>query len=163
MSELEDLKKENESLKLKILELEFAVKLARFMADTRAGTINKMVQEKIVEVREIISERDLVKKMLERIKMDNEKYEDLRDYLLKSFPHILKSPEKIDKNLEKNKIETKRDDGIDLSQTYVGENGQVYAPQHIIDVTMVVIEKLKKQIEDILGTDYIGEDDENLT
>ena len=92
--------------------------------------------------------------MLERIQVDNEKYDELQKYLMTSFPKILK----ITKKNEKEPSKQNRDD---LSQSYIDENGNMYAPKHIIDVAIVLMSKLKKQIEDILGKDYSNESDES--
>ena len=156
MSELEDLKKENEQLKTKNIELEFTSKLNRFLADQRAGTIRELLESQTELLRRTLhsDENKIILKMIERIKLDNEKYDELQKYLLKSFPKVLKVQKKDDKQKEKPKS-----DRDDLSQTYIDENGNVYAPQHIIDVAIILISQLKKQIEEILGNDYSSEED----
>lgn len=154
MSELDDLKNENKELKSKIVELELTSKLNRFLADQRAETIHKLLESQNAILRSKLQsdETKAIMQMIERIKMDNEKYDELQKYLMKSFPKILK----IKKNEDTQEPKETRDD---LSQSYIDENGNMYAPKHIIDVTITLMSLLKKQIEDILGTEPEEKDD----
>lgn len=154
MSELDDLKKENGELKTKNIELEFTSKLTRFLADQRAETIHKLLESHTELLKRTLhsDENKIILKMVERIKLDNEKYDELQKYLLKSFPKALKVK-------KKDETEQPKTDRDDLSQSYIDENGNMYAPQHIIDITIILMSALKKQIEDILGDDYSSEKD----
>lgn len=156
MSELEDLKKLNEELRAKIMELEFTSKLNRFIADQRADTINKLLESQTNFLKKTLmsDEKEIIRKMLKRIQVDNEKYDELQKYLMKTFPKILK----IKKNEDIKPQEQARDD---LSQSYIDENGNMYTPKHIIDVAMILMSQLKKQIEDILGNEYSDDDEES--
>ena len=147
MAELDDLKNENKELRSKVVELEFLSKLNRFLADKRADTIKELLESHNQFLKKAIltDEKLIIKQMLERIQIDNEKYDELQKYLMKSFPKILKITEKDEKQQT-----TNRDD---LSKSYIDENGNMYAPKHIIDVAIVLISQLKKQIEEIMGTD----------
>lgn len=155
MSELDDLKNENKELKSKILELEFTSKLNRFLADQRAETIHQLLESQNKQLKSKLqsNETKIIVQMLERIKSDNEKYDELQKYLIKSFPKILNIKKKDDTNQQ---ISTRED----LSQSYVDENGNMYAPKHIIDVTIILMSQLKKQIEDILGKNSSLENDD---
>ena len=156
MAELDDLKKNNEELRAKVMELEFTSKLNRFLADQRSETIRELLESQTALLKKTLmsDEKMIIRKMLERIQVDNEKYDELQKYLMTSFPKILK----ITKKNEKEPPKQNRDD---LSQSYVDEKGNMYAPKHIIDVAIVLMSKLKKQIEDILGKDYSNESDES--
>jgi hypothetical protein len=162
MSELDDLNKENEELKIKIVSLEFESKLNRFLADQRANTIEELLksQTKILKNKLQSDESKMILQLVDRIKMDNEKYDDLQNFLLKSFPKALKVTNQDNQDNQDNKdtISPKRND---LSQSYIDKNGIMYAPQHIIDVTIILIAHLKKQIEDMLGESDSNQDDKN--
>jgi len=157
MSELDDLKKENKELQAKIVSLEFESKLNRFLADKRADTIRELLQSHNDLLKRTLhsEESKVLIKLIERIKLDNEKYDELQKYLMKTFPKILK----IRKNENTDSPTSNRDD---LSTTYIGEDGNVYAAQHIIDVTMIIINSLKKQLEDVLGSGYEDNNDPDL-
>ena len=157
MSELDDLKAENKKLKTQLIALDFSAKLNRFLADQRADAINDLLASKPTYAKNAISpaDQEILKKMVERIKFDNDKYEELQKFLMKTFPKVLKvnEPQK-----EQQKHVSTRDD---LSTTYIGENGEVYIPKHIIDVTILLMSKLKEQIESILGSES-GEDEPDI-
>jgi len=156
MLELEKLKKENEELKAKIVELEFTSKLNKYIAEQRAETIRELleVHNDLLKKSLMSDATQIIKKMLNRIQIDNEKYDELQNYLIKTFPNLLKIKNDEEEN---STLEPTRED---LSKSYIDENGNMYAPKHIIDVAIILISQLKKQIEDILGTvDDDGDDD----
>ncbi len=152
MSEIDDLKKINEELKIKIVELEFTSKLNKFIADQRAEIIKEILEEQkdVLKKTLVSDEKTIIKKMLERIQADNEKYDKLQNYLIKTFPKVVKTR-------KNNDIKSQKQTNENLSQSYIDENGNMYASTHIIDVTISLISKLKKLVDDMLD-----ENDEEL-
>jgi len=156
MSKTKDLEKEIKNLKEENKKLKLTSDLYKFLADQRAESVNRLLKQENERLRDNLTygNPELVKKAVERIDVDNKKYDELQQFLIKNFPGILKPIETNDKPHTPNREE--------LSSTAIGENGKIYQPKHIIDVAIIIMGHLKKQINDILGNDDFSDKNDDI-
>lgn len=126
-------------LREKIKTLQFESDKNHYIANSRAETINEIYATNI----KLIQMLKMAGLLSNRIKNDNVKFKELEEYLIRTFPKILKRKPDSDKHtLKKNE---------NISSTSIGEDGRIYKADHIIDVTIILMEQMKKRMSEILG------------
>lgn len=145
-------------------QLDFDCKLHKFIADQRIETINKMMSNSINNLKNLSEYEkqftEFYKQSMERINDDNKKFDELRNYIKKTFPSSIVDLPSFKQN--------KQMDDEKLSQSVVGENGEIYKSYHIIDAAILIMDNYKNKLKEILGddddddVDFPNKDDENL-
>jgi hypothetical protein len=151
---IQELEKEIFELREKNTKSEFESKLNRFIADQRRDALNEVLSKNVSNTNYMIKYDKEAKKFfkdsMQRIQLDDEKFNALRDYIKKTFPQAIIEikPEDMPKN----------SDNDNLSQTFIGEHGEVYKPYHVVDLAILIMNTQKQKLKEILG----GEDDFNV-
>lgn len=96
----------------------------------------------------ILKSNELMLQLYDRVEMDNIKYAELKNILMKLFPTLLKTEMESD-NISDNKP------NIELSDTFISESGNIstMTSTHIIDVAIHVISQMKEKLDQIYGLD----------
>jgi len=123
-----------------------------------------IVQEKTKSVKEILARninaanflakydkdvKEFRKNSVERMKMSDIKFFELQNYITKTFPTLVV-------NMKQDEIKKEKDEN--LSDTFIGEHGEIYKPQHIVDVAIVILDMQRKKLKEILGDDNLNKD-----
>ena len=158
VKELEDkikeLEKKISELKVKNTKSEFDSKLNRFIADQRSDALKEVLSKNINNTNYMIKydkeAKQYFKNSMDRINLDDEKFGALRDFIRQTFPKAIVEMKQED-------IPNKSDDDS-LSQTFIGEQGEVYKPYHVVDLAILIMNTQKQKLKEILG----GDDDFNI-
>lgn len=149
-AKIQELERQISDLKNSNSKFEFEAKLNKFIADQRLDAINEVLAKNVNDLKNMKAYDQKVKeyysKSMARIKLDDEKFIQLKNYIKESFPDSVIE-------LNGNSEEIKKSDK-DLSDVYIGEGGRVYQPFHIIDIAILIMRNQRQRLNDILG----GED-----
>jgi len=156
-AEIEILQKRIAELSAENVKLDFDSKLNRLLSDQRADALNKMLSTNINNLKGFAKFdtqfKNFYKESMERINLDNEKFDALTDYIKKTFPDAIVEM--------KPEPREKRKDDEKLSQTFIGENGEVYKPFHVVDLAILIMNTQKEKLKEITGDDFdINSDEE---
>lgn len=122
-------------------------KINLFIANQKRDVIDKMMELRLKDMNYFSEYDEKVrhnqKQICDRINMDNEKFELLKKYIIDAFPKFISNGN------ETMSIESKSNK--ELSKTYIGPEGQVYTPFHIIDIAILIMKTQIKKLNDIFG------------
>jgi len=107
-------------------------------------------------IKDIIEKQhDVISKLADRVKMDNEKYDQLIKYIDMNFPGIIKSRDEF--NETNNNLGNINESN--KSEIFVDSEGNFITTKHIIDVAINIIQVLKDRIQEIRGKQGTFDDD----
>ena len=153
---IQDLEKEILELKSKNTKSEFDSKLNRFIADQRHDVISEVMSKNINNINYMKEydkrAKEFYKNSMERINLDDEKFGALRDYIRITFPSAIVEMKPEDMHTSKKK---------DLSHTFIGEQGEIYKPYHVVDLAMMIMKTQKEKLNELLGNDDFDINDIN--
>lgn len=136
----------------------FDLKIQQVIADQRRELINKMLSSNLKNLNYMLEydkkNKDMFQKYVERIEEDNQKFDALIDYIKKTFPQAVMpakdNPDKFQAPTDEN-----------LSQTFIGQNGEIYSPHHVVDLAIMIMNSQYKKLKEILGQDDFGFENNN--
>lgn len=152
-AEIQKLQKRIGELKIESTKYEFDAKLYLFIAEQRNVMITEMKEHGLKNMNYLADYDKKVqnyqKQVSDRLNSDDEKFNQLREYIKDNFPEATMKP--INTNTQKSKSKSKSNK--DLSNTFIGEGGEVYAPFHVVDIAILIMERQLKKLKEILGGD----------
>ena len=150
-TEIRKLQKRIGELKIESTKYEFDAKLHLFIAEQRNLMITEMKEHGLKNMNYMAAYdkkvQDYQKQVANRLNIDDEKFNQLREYIRDAFPDATMKP--INMNFPKSKNASKKD----LSNTFIGEGGEVYAPHHVVDIAIMIMQGQIKKLNEILGGD----------
>ena len=147
--ELNKLQQRINELKIESTKYEFDAKLHLFVSEQRREMINEMMEKGLKNMNYMAQYdskvKDFQKEVINRITLDDEKFKSLKNFIQTVFPSAIMEQ----KNFP---IQTNIDDE-NLSNTFVGEDGEIYTPQHVVDIAILIMKKQNEKLKEILGED----------
>lgn len=148
-SKIKRLEKKISQLTAENSKLQLLSTVSKATADQRAVAINSLMKKNINDIKYMQDYEAKVKDYYivssERIQFDDNVFHMLKEYILKNFSDAIAE---VKPDTSKDIVDDK------LSQTVIGENGKIYAPHHIIEIAIAIMETQKKQLKEILGDDF---------
>lgn len=135
---------------------DFEAKLSKLVADQRLDMVHEVMSKNIVSLKNMKQYdkqvQDYYQKSMARITLDDMKFDALKNYIKHTFPNAVMEI-KPDVPPPTEIVDEK------LSNTYVGENGEIFVPQHIIDIAILIMNKQRDQLKEMLGDRYSDDDE----
>jgi len=155
---IETLQKRIAELSAENTKLDLNLKVQQFISDKNRDIINKMLAKDLQNINFMVEYDKKTKEsfnvIMDRIKSDDEKFNTLTNYIKNVFPEFVMES----KDETKQRMENKDDK---LSQIFIGENGEMYQPYHVVDLAILIMSTYKKKLKEILGGDDFNTDNNN--
>ena len=147
--EINTLQKRINELKIESTKYEFDAKLHLFISEQRREMIADMMEKGLKNMNYMTQYDSKVKsfqkEVIDRITLDDEKFKSLKNFIQTVFPSAI---------LEQKNFPVKTNiDDENLSNTFVGEGGEIYTPQHVVDIAILIMKKQNEKLKEILGED----------
>lgn len=130
-----------EKLSAKIDQMNEHIELRNKNDEMISKNINNHIKNNSVKVLQLIEILNVAK---ERISQDDEKFLELKNFIMENFPKQFEDTGTKLQNTNSN-----------LSNTIINEKGQIVPAYHIIDISVLIIKNLLKQIKDDFGNNNI--------
>jgi len=146
-------------LKIESTKFEFDAKLHVFISDQRREMIAEMMEKGLKNMNYMTQYdtkvKNFQKEAMDRITLDDEKFGMLKDFIRNSFPKTIMEQKNIP-------IIPPKSNNKELSRTFVGEGGEIYTPQHVVDIAILIMKKQNEKLKEIFGdTDFdLGSDED---
>lgn len=147
-------------LQLKIKELEKQnVVYQSFIDDFRF--LKDEYRDKLDEMAEDLYSKDLlitvykknIKDLTERIIESEKKQIELLSFLKDTFPFFMNNDTILENDVD---LPPDISDDVDLSSSFIGENGKIYSPMNVIDMAMFMLKMQNEQIKKMGGNFFDG-------
>jgi cell division protein FtsB len=130
-----------EKLSAKINQLTEHIELRNKNDEMISKNINNHIQNNSLKLLQLI---EILNAAKERISQDDEKFLELKNFIMQNFPTQYEDTGTKLQNTNSN-----------LSNTIINEKGQIVPSYHIIDISVLIIKNLIKQIKDDFGDNNI--------
>jgi hypothetical protein len=153
---IKELKEEILDLRKITSKSDFEARLSKLIADQRLDMVHDVMSKNITSLKNMKhydkQVQDYYNQSMARITLDDMKFNTLKNFIKHTFPNAVVEM-KPNSPLPPEIVDEK------LSNTFIGENGEIFVPQHIIDIAILIMNKQRDQLKEMLGDGYFDNDE----